>query len=250
MTRKDKIDFQRRFFARAGENLLAVKKMMDTLPNVGFYVKDAEGRLVALNKRNCEICNFRDEFAAVGRRSDELFADGRGATYLSEDRKVRSSERMINIRHQQTADGSMRLAHKTIAPVRDRRGAVIGTMAVYRYETEPLSSLDWHKRIKAITAHINGHPTGDLSLSALAELGDTTPSKLVRAFQKILHLTPTAYVMRMRVVRARRLLESTDWSQSKIARDCGFYDLSHFFHAFRRDRGLTPSAYRAQHGAI
>lgn len=67
-------------------------------------------------------------------------------------------------------------------------------MAVYRHETETLSSLDWHERIKAITAYINAHPAEDLSLAALAARAETTPSRLVRAFRKILQLTPTAYV--------------------------------------------------------
>lgn len=250
MTRKEKTDFQKRFFARAGENLLALKMMMDTLPNVGFYVKDAEGRIVALNRRNCEICNLRDEFAAVGRRSDELFADERGELYLDQDRKVRATGRLRKTSHAHPADGSMHISHKTVAPVRDRKGAIIGTMAVYRQSEKPQPLLDWHGRIKRVTAYANAHPTADLSLAKLAAYAGTTPSKLARAFLKILRVTPAEYVTTMRIDRARRRLESTDDSLTAIARSCGFYDLSHFFRVFRRARGLTPSEYRVRHRAI
>ena len=250
MTRKDKIAFQKRFFARAGENLLALKMMMDTLPNVGFYVKDAEGRIVALNRRNCEICNLKDEFAAVGRRSDEVFADERGEVYLAHDRKVRETGRLRKTSHAHPADGSMHISHKTIAPVRDRRGAIIGTMAVYHQSEKPQPLLDWHGRIKRVTAYVNAHPRADHTLAKLAARAETTPSKLARAFLKILRVTPAEYVTTIRVDRARRQLESTDDSLTAIARSCGFYDLSHFFRVFRRARGLTPGEYRASHRAI
>ena len=250
MTRKEQIRFRNRFFKEAGANVAMFADMLRELPDAAFYIKDASGRIVTLNRRNCEICNLRDEFAAVGRRSDELFADERGKIYLDQDQKVRATGRLRKTSHAHPADGAMHISHKTIAPVRDRKGAIIGTMAVYRHSDKPQPFLDWHGRIKKVTAYANAHPTSDLSLARLAAYAETTPSKLARAFLKILHVTPSAYVMTMRVNLARRRLESSDDSLTVIARSCGFYDLSHFFHAFRRERGLTPGEYRANHRSI
>ena len=67
-------------------------------------------------------------------------------------------------------------------------------MAVYRYENNPQPALNGHGRIKDVTAYVNAHPAENLSLAALAAHAETTPSRLVRAFRKILQLTPTAYV--------------------------------------------------------
>ena len=127
---------------------------------------------------------------------------------------------------------------------------IIGTMCLYRQDRKPETSLEWHDHIKSITAYINQHPTEDLSLRRLAMLGQTTPSKLARAFGKILNTTPAKYVTTVRLNLARNLLEETDQSLTDIAQAAGFYDFSHFFHTFRRARGLTPAQYRARHHSV
>ena len=52
----------------------------------------------------------------------------------------------------------------------------------------------------------------------------------------------------IRINAAIRLLTSTNKLLAEIAHDCGFYDQSHFTRAFIRERGVTPGAYRRQHG--
>ncbi|MEM7791726.1 MAG: helix-turn-helix domain-containing protein, partial [Verrucomicrobiota bacterium] len=51
----------------------------------------------------------------------------------------------------------------------------------------------------------------------------------------------------VRVRKACRLLESTQATVAAVAQQCGFYDHSHFSHAFRRQTGLSPSRYRKEH---
>lgn len=252
MTKKQKIKFQQDFFDKAGKNLHAVKQMMDILPNTCFYIKDLEGRIVSFNRRNCEVANLKDEFDAVGSRSDELFHEVKSKVYVSQDQQVLDSGKPLHeIIHTHPVDGSMRVVHKSIHPVRTADGTrIIGTVCIYRQEDEPAEFLDWHGRIKKVTSHINKHLTETLTLQSLALVADTTPSKLVRAFQKILGMTPAAYVMSTRINAARKLLEATDKTISEIAQDCGFCDHSHFVHTFRRERGITPCEYRRRHRRI
>ena len=251
MTKRQKIAFQKQFFVQAGSTLRAVKEIMDGLPDVGFYIKDLEGRIITFNKRNCEICNLNDEFSAVGKRSDEIFPESKSTTYLSGDRKVLRTKRPLHTTHTHPADSSMRISHKSIYPLRSAdETRIIGTMCVYKQSKVPESSLDWHDCIKDITSYINAHHTEDLSLKKLSEIGMTTPSKLVRAFQRIINMTPAKYVTNVRINVARRLLEETNDSFSDIALAAGFYDFSHFFHTFKRERGITPSEYRKKHQSI
>ena len=252
MTKKQKIKFQQDFFDKAGKNLHAVKQMMDILPNTCFYIKDLEGRIVSFNRRNCEVANLKDEFDAVGSRSDELFHEVKSKVYVSQDQQVLDSGKPLHeIIHTHPVDGSMRVVHKSIHPVRTADGTrIIGTVCIYWQEDEPAEFLDWHGRIKKVTSHINKHLTETLTLQSLALVADTTPSKLVRAFQKILGMTPAAYVMSTRINAARKLLEATDKTISEIAQDCGFCDHSHFVHTFRRERGITPCEYRRRHRRI
>lgn len=58
--------------------------------------------------------------------------------------------------------------------------------------------------------------------------------------------TPHRYVLERRLVRAQDLLARSPLAVADIARDSGFRGPSHFTAAFRRQYGLTPSAWRAQ----
>ena len=66
MTRREKKKLQSDFLRKAGPNAATFKAAMDALPEIAFYMKDAEGRIMALNRRNCDICNIHDELDAVG----------------------------------------------------------------------------------------------------------------------------------------------------------------------------------------
>ena len=47
MTRREKKKLQADFLKAAGPNAITFKAMMDCLPNVGFYMKDAKGRIMS-----------------------------------------------------------------------------------------------------------------------------------------------------------------------------------------------------------
>jgi transcriptional regulator GlxA family with amidase domain len=52
------------------------------------------------------------------------------------------------------------------------------------------------------------------------------------------------YLMRLRVERAREMIEQTDRSLTDIAMRCGFDDSSYFARVFRSLMGTSPGAYR------
>jgi AraC-like DNA-binding protein len=56
------------------------------------------------------------------------------------------------------------------------------------------------------------------------------------------------YLTIYRINQAKRLLMDTPLSVTEIASAVGFGDLSHFFHTFKSETGLTPSSFRKQAG--
>jgi len=54
-----------------------------------------------------------------------------------------------------------------------------------------------------------------------------------------------AYVRRLRVEHAKRLLAQTDRTVLSIAFECGFEDLSTFYRAFKREVGQSPNQWRS-----
>lgn len=68
--------------------------------------------------------------------------------------------------------------------------------------------------------------------------------QLERRFRRDLGLSPARADIRLRVAAARRMLETTDRTVTRIAHASGFCDASHLIHAFRAELGLTPAEWR------
>ena len=250
MNGKQKRKFQGDFFRRAGDNLQSLKLMLDAQPDLCFYIKDRSGRIVALNQRNCEICNVRDESDAIGLRSDDLFPPAKAKSYMEDDLTVITTGKpLINERNSYPADDSDHFAAKSVYPVRDRRGSIIGTMCMYRLVKNPDVVPSWHGAMKAVTRHIAEHYAEPLTTKSLAAIVRMSESTFLRVFTRTFGTSPGKYLIGIRLTAARQLLEATQKSLSEIAQDTGFFDHSHFTKTFLRERGITPGEYRRHHMA-
>ena len=227
MTQCEKKKLQADFLKTAGPNATTFKAMMDCLPDVGFYMKDSDGRIMALNRRNCDICNIRDEVDAVGQRSDNIFPHALAEAYIANDAKVRKTRRpTINLR--------------------DQEGRLIGTACIYYKVPSVDGTPDWHGRLKPATEYIAAHYAEDITLDQLAQLVGTSSVNFRRQFTRTFGISPGRYITTIRLNAARMLLTTTEKSVADIAVEVGFFDQSHFIKAFKRERGTTPGRYRRQ----
>jgi AraC-like DNA-binding protein len=85
----------------------------------------------------------------------------------------------------------------------------------------------------------------DIGADALAQaVGAVDRFQLARAFRLAYGAAPHAYLVQIRLLRARALL-ADGARPAEVAADCGFADQSHLGRWFRRSYGLTPAVYRA-----
>lgn len=246
MTADEKRDFQEAFWRKAGPNLRTALAMIDTIPGACFYVKDAEGRFVAANRRNCEICHVKDERSIVGLTSADVFPAPLARSYMALDRKVRESGKpVVSTTDSPTGDYSTDRLVKSVYPVWSG-DECIGTMCVYVQTPAQQRVPEWHGRIRELTAWIARNPGEKITLRELALRARMDPRALRSAFGAILGTSVSAFVATQRLAAARRLLETTGKSLSEIAQECGFYDHSHFSKAFARRFGIPPGKYRSR----
>ena len=88
---------------------------------------------------------------------------------------------------------------------------------------------------------------GPARLAALAGCG---VAHLGRTMREHLALTPTEWILRLRVERAARLLSATSYSVAEVSLLAGFENLSNFHRRFRTAHRVTPLAYRRRHQRI
>ena len=75
-------------------------------------------------------------------------------------------------------------------------------------------------------------------------VGHADAGHLIRRFRAAHGVPPHAYLVQIRLLRARRLLAAGE-RPAAVAAACGFADQSHLGRWFRRAYGLAPGAYRA-----
>jgi AraC family cel operon transcriptional repressor len=113
-----------------------------------------------------------------------------------------------------------------------------------RDDLTPEGAPDWLARAcRAVREHENFAGGAERFLA----LCGRSREHAARSVRRYLGVTPTDYVNAIRMTHARRQLEMTDRAILDIALDCGLGNLSHFYHLFHEQTGLTPRAYRLEH---
>ena len=95
MTKRQKRKFTREFFDRCGPNIKMMVSIFEELPYVAFYIKDQMGRIVAINRYNCELCNISNPESAIGKRSSDLFPVSYADFCMARDRTVMETGKPI-----------------------------------------------------------------------------------------------------------------------------------------------------------
>lgn len=147
---------------------------------------------------------------------------------------------------------------------------------------QALAGLDWQDPQARLQANALGHaamaelllghaqrghrlpPRGGLSAAVRRRLVDWTEARLdqpltigemaaqaalsehhfARMFRTSFGIAPHAWVLWLRLERAKRLLRQSDAPLDEVARQCGLANASHLVNRFRARTGFTPAKYR------
>lgn len=97
---------------------------------------------------------------------------------------------------------------------------------------------------KAARAYIMYNYSKKLRITDLAAYIGVDRGYLTKSFQEEYHMSPQEFLMRQRVMQARKLLKETKKPVSDIALEVGYPDALAFSKIFKRHTGFTPTAYR------
>lgn len=86
-----------------------------------------------------------------------------------------------------------------------------------------------------------------ISVRELADHCSVSERTLLRRFHQDFGATPLEYVQKLRVERAKALLESTRLSFEEIVGRCGYQDVSSFRRLFKNVVHMTPNDYRERY---
>jgi AraC-like DNA-binding protein len=108
------------------------------------------------------------------------------------------------------------------------------------------TATDRDRRLEDLIAHIEANLHRGLSLPELSERSGWSPRALQYAFQRRFGCGPMQWVRHRRLEAARQALQAASPAEpvARIARRCGYVNLSSFNRDILRTYGRTPSALR------
>lgn len=94
---------------------------------------------------------------------------------------------------------------------------------------------------------LHNHFKEPLSVTDIARTAELSAIQLLRHFRRQFGTSLGAYVRNLRLTYACERLASSALPIVDLAQELGFFDQSHFCHAFRKRFGISPIVYRQQH---
>ena len=102
-------------------------------------------------------------------------------------------------------------------------------------------------RVTSTVKFIQENISRELSLKEMADEVNLSPAYLSMLFKTETGMTPLRYRKKLRLLEARRLLETTFLTVHEIMLRVGIKDDSHFVRDFKKLYGLTPGQHRANY---
>src|SRR5215213_8180043 len=100
-------------------------------------------------------------------------------------------------------------------------------------------------RVQEVIHLIQKDLSRKFTLSEMAQAVNLSAEHLRELFKSEIGMTPVQYQKKLRLLEARRLLESTFLNVQEVMVRVGLSDDSHFVRDFKKLYGLTPAQYRA-----
>ncbi|MEO0564242.1 MAG: AraC family transcriptional regulator [Chloroflexota bacterium] len=146
--------------------------------------------------------------------------------------------RAVYALHQYAEAAEPTLAQEVL--VHDMLALVLGHFS--EIQVNPRAVTDERTPVGRAITLMSDRYTDDLQLEDLANAAHLSKSYFIRAFRRHTGMSPYAYLVQVRLNRAKALLRAGA-SATDVAQQTGFYDQSHLTKAFKRFMGVPPGQY-------
>ncbi len=111
----------------------------------------------------------------------------------------------------------------------------------------PVVCPNWLRRAYGLIQHPQALSGG---LKAFRQLCGKSDAHISKACKKWLNATPSQIINKFRMDYAAKELAMSNRAIVDISLECGFDSLSHFYHLFKQQHGITPKEYRYRNKII
>ena len=103
--------------------------------------------------------------------------------------------------------------------------------------------LSANPNIERTIEYLNDNYQSHFSLQNVADIANLSPYHFLRLFKNQTGKTPYAYLVDIKIEKAKEMLRSKKHTVTEVCFLCGFNNASHFATLFKKKVGVTPSDY-------
>lgn len=238
---------QQAFFASMADPQV-VRHLFEHLPEVFFFTKDRQSRLMGASSNMLERLGLKRESDIVGRVDEDFFDPQTAQIFREDDQIVFTSGKPLVNRLEMWYDEQRRPAWflTTKMPVQGLDGSVVGLVGITRPDAGTRSSAATAEA-RNILAYLQKHTDRVVSTAEVAHACGLSERTLYRRVQESMGVTPYELMIRLRIQKAAEALVKTRLQVIDVALRHGFCDQSTFTQHFRRRMGMTPLQFRKQY---
>lgn len=107
-----------------------------------------------------------------------------------------------------------------------------------------IADIEVDRKIERTIAYMKEHLDQPLQAAALASRANVSLSHYFALFKRLTGCTPIDFFIRLRIERAREMLETTALTVKEVAAALGYDDPFYFSRVFKSINGLAPTDYR------
>ncbi len=219
--------------------------VFDLMPDVIFWVKDIQGRIIYGNKMFLQHLGLTHLKQVFGYTDFDFSPFHIAIQFSNDDKKVLQGE-VINERLEMntTADGKLAWFTTSKRALYDADEKPIGSYGISRHLDKTSLVLAGRDAVKLPVDYIKKNYMEEITLPQLADISCLSISALERRFKKHLNRTPKQFINEVRLENARKQLIETNLPIATIAYNVGFSDHSYFTKQYHLLFGNLPSDLR------
>src|SRR5690606_37467668 len=167
-----------------------LQSLFDPLPDVVFFVKDADCRYAHVNQTLIQRLGLPRREDILGKSVLELYPASLSATYIAQDRRVLAGEVIENLLELQLYPNRMRGWCLTFKQPLYQDGRIAGLIGISRDLGQPDNQHSSYARLQQAVSHMQAHFHDPLRVQTLATIAGVSVSQLERLFKRVFQITP------------------------------------------------------------
>ena len=223
--------------------------LFEHLHDVCYFVKDRAGRFLTANNALVRMLGRSELSEIVGRTDYELISPYLADSYREDDEHVMTTGEAILNKVELVTHNDLSVGWYTTTklPLYHASGKIMGLEGMTREFKAASGASGPYPELTKVIDFVEQNYATRITVADLAQQAGNTIRTLERVFQRRFGMSPFAYVKRVRINAACRLLTQSHLTIAQVAAETGFCDQSYLTKEFARLLRVTPQAYRDSH---